>query len=92
MVFGTSETAITIFRCLFYPPKKTITSGKINSYLADMDEQAQDMFLRLVKEYAGRQGVTERLKAENQLLRCVEGPLRPKQRQSRELKNLCFRV
>ncbi len=33
-----------------------------------MDEQAEDMFFRLVKEYADRQGVTEQLKAENQLL------------------------
>lgn len=45
-----------------------LTSGKLNSYLADIDEQAQDMFFRLVKEYADRQGVTEQLKAENQLL------------------------
>lgn len=44
-----------------------LTSGKLNSYLADIDEQAQDMFSRLIKEYADRQGVTERLKAENQL-------------------------
>ena len=45
-----------------------LTSGKLNSYLADIDEQAEEMFSRLVKEYADRQGVTERLKAENQLL------------------------
>lgn len=45
-----------------------LTSGKLNSYLADIDEQAEKMFSRLVKEYADRQGVTERLKAENQLL------------------------
>lgn len=45
-----------------------LTSGKLNSYLADIDEQAQDMFSRLVKEYVDRQGVTERLKVENQLL------------------------
>ena len=45
-----------------------LTSGKLNSYLADIDEQAQDMFFRLVKEYADRQGVTEQLKAKNQLL------------------------
>ncbi len=32
-----------------------LTSGKLNSYLADIDEQAQDMFFRLVKEYADRQ-------------------------------------
>ena len=44
-----------------------LTSGKLNSYLADIDEQAGDMFSRLVKEYADRQGITEQLKAENSL-------------------------
>lgn len=43
-----------------------LTSGRLNEYLASVDEQAEDMFSRLVKEYADRQGVTERLKAENQ--------------------------
>ena len=43
------------------------TSGRLNEYLASVDEQAEDMFSRLVKEYADRQGVTEQLKAENQL-------------------------
>lgn len=45
-----------------------LTSGKLNSYLANIDEQAEEMFFRLVNEYADRQGVTEQLKAENQLL------------------------
>lgn len=45
-----------------------LTSGRIHSYLAAIDEQAEDMFSRLVKEYADRQGVTEQLKAENQFL------------------------
>lgn len=45
-----------------------LTSDKLNSYLADIDEQAEELFSRLVKEYADRQGVTEQLKAENQLL------------------------
>lgn len=45
-----------------------LTSGKLNSYLADIDVQAEEMFSRLVKEYADRQGVTEQLKAENQHL------------------------
>ena len=45
-----------------------LTSCKLNSYLADVDKQAEDMFFRLVKEYADRQGVTEQLKAENQFL------------------------
>ena len=45
-----------------------LTSGRLNEYLASVDEQAEDLFSRLVKEYTERQGVTERLKAENQLL------------------------
>ena len=45
-----------------------LTSGKLNGYLANMNEQAEDMFLRLVKELAEKEGITERLKAENQIL------------------------
>ena len=45
-----------------------LTSGRLNEYLVRVDKQAEDMFFRLVKEYADRQGVTERLKAESQLL------------------------
>lgn len=48
--------------------EKTIRSSRLNEYLASVEEQAEDMFSRLVKEYADRQGVTEQLKAENQLL------------------------
>lgn len=44
-----------------------LTSGKLNSYLSDIDKQADDMFSRLVKQMAEREGVTERLKAENQM-------------------------
>ena len=44
-----------------------LTSGKLNSYLADIDKQAEDMFLRLAKQMAEREGVTEQLKAENQM-------------------------
>lgn len=44
-----------------------LTSGKLNSYLADIDEQAEAMFLRLVKQMAECEGVTEQLKAENQI-------------------------
>ena len=44
-----------------------LTSGRLNEYLASVDEQAEDMFSRLVKEYADRQGVIEQLKAGNQL-------------------------
>ena len=42
-----------------------LTSGKLQSHLADVEEEAQSLFLRLVKEYAEREGVTEQLKAEN---------------------------
>ena len=44
-----------------------LTSGRLNEYLANVNEQAENMFSRLVKEYADRQGVIEQLKAENQL-------------------------
>ena len=44
-----------------------LTSGKLNSYLADIDEQAEGMFIRLVKQMAEREGVTEQLKAKNQM-------------------------
>ena len=44
-----------------------LTSGKLNSYLADIDEQAGNMFLRLVKQMAECEGVTEQLKVDNQL-------------------------
>ena len=42
-----------------------LTSGKLHSHLADVEEEAQSLFLRLVKEYAEREGVTEQLKAVN---------------------------
>lgn len=42
-----------------------LTSGKLHSHLADIEEEAQSLFLRLVKEYAEREGVTEQLKTEN---------------------------
>ena len=41
-----------------------LTSGKLRSHLADVEEDAQSLFLRLVKEYAEREDVTEQLKAE----------------------------
>ena len=44
-----------------------LTSGKLNGYLADIDKQAEDMFFRLVKQMAEREGVTEKLKATNQM-------------------------
>ena len=45
-----------------------MTSGKLNGYLADLNEQAEVMFLRLVKELAEKEGITETLKAKNQML------------------------
>ena len=45
-----------------------LTSGKLNEYLADLNEQAENMFFRLVKELAEKEGISETLKAENQML------------------------
>ena len=45
-----------------------LTSGKLNSYLVDIEQQAQDLFLRLVKELAEKENVNEELKAENLML------------------------
>ena len=42
-------------------------SGKLNSYLADIDKQAEEMCSRLVKQMAEREGVSETLKAEDQM-------------------------
>ena len=44
-----------------------LTSGKLNGYLADLDKQAEDMFFRLVEQMAESEGVTEQLKADNQM-------------------------
>lgn len=44
-----------------------LASGKLNSYLADIDRQAKEMFSRLVKQIAEREGVTEKLKTDNQM-------------------------
>ena len=41
--------------------------GELNTYLADIDRQAEEMLFQLVKDYAQRQGITEQLKAENQM-------------------------
>ena len=45
-----------------------LTSGRLNNYLTTIDEQAENMFFRLVKQLAEKEGVTETLKAENQML------------------------
>ncbi len=45
-----------------------LTSGKLNSYLADIEQQAQQLFLRLVKDLAEKENVTEELKASDMML------------------------
>ena len=45
-----------------------LISGKLNDYLADLNEQAEALFSRLVKQLSEKEGVTEALKAENQML------------------------
>ncbi|MDY6073021.1 MAG: TnpV protein [Eubacteriales bacterium] len=45
-----------------------LTSCKLKSYLVNIDKQAEDMFSRLVKELAEKENVTEKFKAENQML------------------------
>ena len=44
-----------------------LTTGKLNGYLADIDKQAEEMLFRLVKQMAECEGVTEQLKADNQM-------------------------
>ncbi len=44
-----------------------LTSGRLNGYLADIDRQAEEMFSRLVKQMATSEGITEQLKADNQI-------------------------
>ncbi len=52
-------------RVLYY---NLLTSGKLNSHLAEINQQAEDMFLRLVEELSEKEGVTEKIKAQNQML------------------------
>lgn len=51
-------------RILYY---NLLTSGKLHSHLADVEEQAQELFSRLVNEYAGREGIDEHFKATEQM-------------------------
>ena len=51
-------------KVLFY---NLLTSGKLHSHLADVEEEAQILFSRLVKEYAEKEGVSEQLKAADQM-------------------------
>ena len=45
-----------------------LTSGKLNSYLADIDRKAEEMFFQLVREYAEKENVTEELKSTDMML------------------------
>ena len=58
---GASPQTVRHHKILYY---NLLTSGKLHSHLADVEEEAQSLFLRLVKEYAEQEGVTEQLKAE----------------------------
>ena len=53
-----------------------LTSGKLNDYLADLNEQAEDMFLRLVNELAEKNGITETLKGPVKIYaqNCLQAP------------------
>ena len=44
-----------------------LRSGKLNGYLSDLDKQAEEMFSQLVKQIADCEGVTEKLKVDNQM-------------------------
>ena len=58
-------------------------TGKLNGYLVDLNDQAERMFLELVKQLAAREGVTEQLKAQNQMLwvqRMTITPVRPQRK------------
>ena len=52
-------------RKVFYT--NLLTSGKLQSHLADIEEQAQELFDRLMKQRAEHEGITEKLKADNQM-------------------------
>ena len=52
-------------RIMYY---NLLTACKLNSYLADIDRQAEEMFSRLVKQMSKREGVTEELKAQDQMM------------------------
>ena len=54
-------------KVLYYNP---LTSGKLYSHLADVEEEAQILFSRLVKEYAEKEGVSEQLKAQTKWRGC----------------------
>ena len=49
-----------------------LTSGKLNSYLVDIEQQAQNLFLRLVKDLAEKENVTEKLKSDSDMMLWVQ--------------------
>ena len=53
-----------------------LTSGKLNSYLADIEEQAQNLFSRLVKDLAEKENVTEKLKSDSPILWVRKGSVK----------------
>ena len=64
---GTTRTVLKTVpqsQLLYY---NYLTSGKLNAYLADIDKQAEEMFSRLVKDVADKQGIAENLKATYQM-------------------------
>ena len=63
-----------------------LMNGKLNSYLADIDEQATEMMFRLVEQMADTEGVTEQLKAENSML--WVGRMNEIQARAREIVNM----
>ena len=63
-----------------------LMNGKLNSYLADIDEQATEMMFRLVEQMVDTEGVTEQLKAENSML--WVGRMNEIQARAREIVNM----
>lgn len=45
-----------------------LTSSELTDYLVDIDKQAEELFFRVVKQLSEKEGITEQLKAENQML------------------------
>ncbi len=53
------------YKRLFYV--NLMTGGGVNSYLADINEQAEELFFRLVKQFSEKEGITEELKSTDQM-------------------------
>ena len=73
MVYGMSCRRIIIFLALFYQPKKKTSlsaygDNDTNAICRNINEQATEMMFQLVEQMAGKEGVTEQLKAENSML------------------------